>query len=291
MTAIQRTLETAVEALGSVRRRFECCDTEFQIQVTGIKRDSAARRAEDVARSLESQLDAFDCRSAVSRLNRTGRVENEHVATLVRRGLTYYDRTNGIFDIRQGRLEQGVKAYLRDERQEPPETFDDGTLTVDGNIVEADVPLDLNGLAKGYIVERATRALEGVGRRGFVCGGGDMSPPTGPIAIENPGGGRRIRTLDTDWNVATSGGYRRGRQDVDHIYDPTTERIGSRHDTVTVVAARDCIEADAMATTLAATPLEEALDLVEDWPRAAALIIHEGIFYKTTGFDDHVMDA
>lgn len=79
-------------------------------------------------------------------------------------------------------------------------------MTVDDTTVETDGMLDLNGLAKGYIVDQATDALGGVGRREFVSGGGDMSPPTGPVAIESPYGDQRpLKTLDTAWAIATSG--------------------------------------------------------------------------------------
>ncbi|WP_311170547.1 FAD:protein FMN transferase [Halobellus ordinarius] len=286
------TLTSAVRRLGDTRREFRCCDTTFRVHAAGIRAEAAAAAAEQTAIALEGQLDAFDADSAVARLNQRGVVKNEHVAQLVRRGLEYYERTDGTFDIHQGRVEHDLKAYLRGDSESVPETFDTGTVAVDGDRVTADAALDLNGLAKGYIVDRAADALDGIGRRGFVSGGGDLSPPTGPVAIESPyGGDRPLRTLDTDWAIATSGGYRRERGSVDHVYDPNAERIGARHDSVTVVAGRDCMEADALATTLAALPLDEARSLAEDWPGLEALIVHSGVFYLTDDFDTYVYDA
>jgi len=284
-------LALLTERFGDSRREFDCCDTTFRVQATGIRADAALTAARDTAESLEAQLNAFDEASAVSKLNRDGAVVNDHVASVVRRGFEYNDRTGGAFDIHQGRLEQELKTFLRGDSETPPTGFDTGTVHVNGSQVTTDVELDLNGLAKGYIVDRASEALAGPGRRGFVSGGGDMSPPTGPVAIESPyGDDTPLKILDTDWHVATSGGYRRSRNGTDHIYDSTTESLGSRHESVTVVARRDCMEADALATTLAALPLDEARELAAEWDGLEALIIHDGVFHTTERFDTHVMD-
>ena len=286
------SLASVYERFGDTRRNFECCDTTFLIQATGLRADAAVTAARETAESLEAQLNAFDTASAVSQLNREGEVVNEHVARIVRRGLEYNGRTDGTFDIHQGRVEHKLKTFLRGDRETPPTEFDTGTVRTSGSHVTTDVELDLNGLAKGYIVDRASEVLAGRGRRGFVSGGGDMSPPTGPVAIESPyGDDTSLKILDTDWHVATSGGYRRSRNGTDHVYDPTTGSVGSRHESVTVVARRDCMEADAVATTLAALPLTEARELAAEWEGLEALLIHEGVFHTTEGFDTHVLDT
>jgi hypothetical protein len=51
------------------------------------------------------------------------------------------------------------------------------------------------------------------------------------------------------------------------------------------------MEADALATALAARPLDDALALAEVWDDAAAFILHDGIFHATDGFETHVMDT
>ncbi|MFA9518432.1 FAD:protein FMN transferase [Halopenitus sp. H-Gu1] len=286
------SLASVYERFGDTHREFECCDTTFRIQATGVRAKAGATAARKTAESLEAQLNAFDAASAVSQLNREGEVMNEHVARIVRRGLEYNDRTEGVFDIHQGRVEHDLKTFLRGDNETLPTEFDAGTVQISGSHITTDVELDLNGLAKGYIVDRASEALDGVGRRGFVSGGGDMSPPTGPVAIESPyGDNTPLKVLDTDWYVATSGGYRRSRNGTDHVYDPTTESLGSRHESVTVVARRDCMEADALATTLAALPLAKARELASEWEGLEALIIHDGVFHTTEGFETHVLDT
>jgi len=287
---------------GSATDSFRCCDTDFSVRARGPRAGRAATDARRTAESLEARLNAFADDSAVARLNREGSVTDGHVAAVVSRGLEYRDRTDGVFDVGQGGAEHDLKAYIRgvtDDASvafaEAPTSGDSAGVTVEGETVRTDRPLDLNGLAKGYIVDRATEALTGLGRTGFVDGGGDVALPTGPVGVESPYGDDAdadpLAVLDTDWNVATSAGYRRRRGDVDHVYNPVTERVGTPHDLVTVVARRDCMEADALATTLAALPVGEAVEFAESWDGAEALVVHQGVFRRTTGFSNHVHAA
>src|SRR6056297_1386079 len=125
-------LASAYDRLGETRLEFGCCDTTFRVHPSGVRAASGAAAARRTAAELEATLDAFDPESAVSRLNDRGSVRNPHVARIVRRGLEYAGRTGGVFDIRQGRLEHDLKAYLRGDREVPPESFDTGSVTVDG---------------------------------------------------------------------------------------------------------------------------------------------------------------
>lgn len=301
--------------LGRAEESFRCCDTDFYVRARGPGAERAVAKARRTAESLEARLNAFADDSAVARLNREGSVTDRHVAALVERGLEYADRTDGVFDVQQGEAERELKAYIRGETDSVTAKFGEGSVTVEGETVEADRPLDLNGLAKGYVVDRAAEEVTGSGRTGrgrggfgptgwartgFVDGGGDIAHPTGPVGVESPYGDSDtsadadadpLTVLDTDWNVATSAGYERRRGGVDHVYNPVIERIGTPHDVVTVVAERDCTEADALATTLAALPVDEAVELVEEWVGAEALVVHQGVFHRTGGFGNHVHDA
>ncbi|MFB6172348.1 MAG: FAD:protein FMN transferase [Haloarculaceae archaeon] len=276
--------------LGETTRTFDCCDTTFEVHAEGVRAAAAVDRAVRVARDLEGQLNAFDPESDVSALARDGEVTNRHVATLVRRAEEYEDRTGGVFSVRHGATERAVKAYIREGGDRPAETGDgEVTVAADGDTVTASGPLDLNGIAKGYLVDRAYAALDGPGRRGYVNGGGDIAGPTGGgVAVESPWGGDPLRVLDTDWSVATSGSYRRRRGGVDHIYRPRDDAVGAQNTLVTVVARRDCTEADVLATTCAALHPDAALDLIADWSGAEAFLVHDGVFHQTEGFDAHL---
>lgn len=277
-------------ALGTSDSHFRCCDTDFFIRAEGRGSTRAVEHGETTAHTLEAQLNAFDPSSAVSTLNETGRVENAHVARLVERGLEYHERTDGAFDITQGDIEHAVKDYIRGQADHVEAQFCDGTVSVNSDVVTADCQVDLNGLAKGYLVDRAADAAAGPGRQVMVDGGGDIAHPTGPIGIESPHGGRKLRVLDVgrSAHVASSGRYRRHRKSVDHIYDPISGRVSGRNELATVVSERDTMEADALATVLVALSADEGLDLIESWPNVEAFVLTDGIFQETEGFDAYV---
>lgn len=261
---------------------FACCDTTWRIRALGADAESDARRAQATVQALARRLNAFDPASAVARLNREGEVRDEHVARLVRRADAYRARTRGAFDVARGALEHAIKRHIREGGSFEPASAR-ASVTVSRDVVRASAPLDLNGIAKGYIVDAARAQL----RDGFVDGGGDIATPTGPVAIDAPDGSV-MGYLDTRWNVATSGGSKRKRGAVDHLYDPRSGRVGARHEQVTVVARRDCVEADVLATTLTILPLDEGLDLVASWDGVEALWLAHGQRVASEGFANHV---
>ena len=129
----------------------------------------------------------------------------------------------------------------------------------------APITLDLNGIAKGFGVDRLAGTLQGFGITAFLVGiDGEMRAsglrPDGmpwTVAVETPDSERRaarsILTL-TDAAVATSGDYRhhvtvRGQR-LSHTLDPATcGPLRSSPASVTVVAGT-CAKADAWASAL-----------------------------------------
>lgn len=129
----------------------------------------------------------------------------------------------------------------------------------------APITLDLNGIAKGYGVDRLAGTLQCFGVTAFLVGiDGEMrasglrsdgKPWT--VAVEAPDHARRApRSILMLENaaVATSGDYRHGitvqGQRLSHTMDPTTGApLRSSPASVTVVS-RTCAEADAWATAL-----------------------------------------
>lgn len=282
-------LASVYDRLGTADATFDCCDTEFSVRTSGVRADAAVEAAKRTARNLETRLNAFDPDSAVATLNREGEVTDRHVAAIVRRGLAYVDRTGGRFDITQGAVEHAVKEYIRGETTHLDTTFGSGAVEVHGDTVRATTEVDLNGLAKGYLVDRAWEAAKGVGVRASVNGGGDIARPMTTVGIEPLDGcDEYLKVLDTSWHVASSGSYRRRRKDVDHIYVPDEPSLGAANELVTVVARRDCMEADALATTLAATRPAEAIELAEAWPNVEAFVVNHGVFHETERFHHHV---
>lgn len=152
----------------------------------------------------------------------------------------------------------------------------------------AGVQLDLGGIAKGYGVDLAVKALRAHGIRDAIVNvGGDLyamgvSEEGDPwrVGIRDPQDPRRLigKLKVTDGAVATSGDYMQyfehhGRR-YHHILDPRTgepRRVGMHSITI---AADDCMAADAAATTFFGAPRAEA-DRSLAVIAPAARIVHE----------------
>ena len=150
--------------------------------------------------------------------------------------------------------------------------------------------LDLNGIAKGYGVDRLTETLRDHGITAALTGiDGEMRAsglrPDGTswvVAVEAPDPDRRrahsVLTLD-DAAVATSGDYRHwvdvaGRR-LSHSLDPRRGvPLAAPPASVTVIA-RSCAEADAWATALTVLGPKAGGDLAARLGLDALFLMHE----------------
>ena len=149
--------------------------------------------------------------------------------------------------------------------------------------------VDLNAIAKGYIVDRAAvaaLALPGVDAV-MVNAGGDLrhlGEGTVIVGIEDPATGLdnapvRWRVRLTRAGMATSGGARRGFQVagqwLGNMLDPRTGWPVA-HTTSALVIAADAMTADALATVLGVLPRDEALARAEAEGWACLLVAADG---------------
>jgi thiamine biosynthesis lipoprotein len=160
--------------------------------------------------------------------------------------------------------------------------------------------LDLGGIAKGYAIDQAARAMQRAGATGgMVDIGGDIrcfGVPVGKdrwvIGLQDPsekfevrnskfeipvGTGETLLVLKlTDCAIATSGGYRRfvliGGKKYSHILDAGTGYGSSELASVTVIS-KSAIEADALATAVSVLGAEEGLVLIEERPDTEAILV------------------
>ena len=148
--------------------------------------------------------------------------------------------------------------------------------------------LDLDGVAKGYAVDRAVAALSARGiATAVVDAGGDVgflgTPPDASgwrVGIKHPRGEGLLGVVTLDGgSIATSGDYQRFVM-VDsvryhHILDPSTG-YPARGVVSVSVASRRCIDADALATAVFVMGPEAGMALVETMPGVEAVIVTGG---------------
>lgn len=226
--------------------------------------------------AVDAHMSTWQPDSDLMRLNRASVGESVEVpsdlAHVLALGLTIGRASGGAFDIGMGDAvrawgfgpdaadESGIRAALAAPRRPAHEV-----LELDGTRVckRAPIALDLNGIAKGYGVDRLAESLRSFGIEAALVGiDGEMRAvglrPDGEawtIAIEAPDPACRtphaILNLQ-DAAVATSGDYRhwvtvQGRH-LSHTMDPRRGTpLLSSPASVTVIAPT-CAEADAWAT-------------------------------------------
>ncbi len=276
------------------------------VSVTVLTPDAEVGRAaidaafDEIAR-IEAATTRHSCDSEISRLNArvdgfTGVRVSREVAEVVARSLAVARTSSGAFDITVAPL---VDLWtLNDEDFTVPEESAINAVlpSVDWSAVQVDTAtrtmaalpgtaIDLDGVAKGYAVDRAVAVLGGMGiETGVVDAGGDVgflgTPPDADVwrvGIKHPRqDGLLGVVLLGGGSVATSGDYQRFAL-VDgvrfhHILDPATGYPARGLMSVTV-AAELAVDADALATAVFVLGPKEGLALIERTPGAEVVLV------------------
>ncbi|MCK4409201.1 MAG: FAD:protein FMN transferase [Candidatus Eisenbacteria sp.] len=276
------------------------------VSVTVLTPDADAGRAaidaafDEIAR-IEALITRHSEDSEIARLNAraegfVGESVSREVAQIVWRSLAVARASCGAFDITVTPL---VDLWtLNDEDfSVPDESAVSAALrSVDWRAVQVDTAtctmtvlpgttLDLDGVAKGYAVDRAVAVLEAMGMKtGVVDAGGDVGfagrPPDGDgwrVGIKHPRQDGLLGVANlSGGGIATSGDYQRYAL-VDgvryhHILDPATGYPARGVMSVTVASER-AVDADALATAVFVLGPDEGLALIERTPGAAAVVV------------------
>ncbi len=260
--------------------------------------DALGRAFEEMDR-LSGLLNRYDGTTAVGCLNQEGRLPASppEVREVVSRALHYHSLTGGAFDITVKPLVDLFKErYENGKSLEIPQASLDRVLgLVDSRAVQVrgeeillsrtGMGLTLDGIAKGYIVDRVSEYLV---KRGIlnhlVNAGGDirtsgsrMDGKPWAVAIEDPE--KRGDYPDVlhmkDGAVATSGNYEiyfDREKMLHHIVDPKTG-VSPRLSASVSVRAKTAMDADALATGLFVMEPAEGSRLVESLFGVDALVI------------------
>ncbi|HRR95747.1 MAG TPA: FAD:protein FMN transferase, partial [Candidatus Ratteibacteria bacterium] len=221
---------------------------------------------------LEKKLSIFEKESEVSKLNKnkSASVSNETIE-VIKKAIEISKITDGAFDISCKPL---VDLYKKCEKSGKPPGEEEikntlkkvnwKNIEIKGNNVSLKngMEIDLGGIAKGYIVDKAVEFLKSKGiKNGLVNAGGDLycwgNNPSGKkwkIAIRDPF--EKEKTIGkiniTEKSVATSGDYEQyvkiKGQKFSHIVDPRTGKTVQDFPVSVTVIANNCTTADALAT-------------------------------------------
>lgn len=257
-----------------------------------------------VMRQVEMSLSPFTDSSTVSRINNGLSVSTD---TLFRRIFLASKEVNklshGAFDPTVAPLVNLWGFGYRNTGIPPTDAMIDSALTLVGidrchiiadTIVRPTPHTEFNfsAITKGYGCDLIGDMLQRNGCTDYMVEiGGEMA-----VSGANPRGDRWHVMVDapiesdtsvihsrmaviaiTDAGVATSGNYRNFRQGehgkVWHTIDPVTGRPAHPHILSATVVAPSAMLADALATACMAMPLDQAVDMIEHTPAAAAMFV------------------
>ncbi|MBB6063605.1 DUF2271 domain-containing protein [Pseudoxanthomonas broegbernensis] len=313
---------------GAVERfhREPVLGTSLELQVAGTDAATAQRMLAEALDEIARQdavLSGWRADSALARLN-AGAADADPPAAL-REVLVACEqwraRTAGAFSCRLGAL-AGRWRQAEAEAALPERTaLRRAARAIDAARFDPQAPalalpdgvrMDVDGLAKGYILDRTLERLRArfpqvrgialdIGGDGAYWGEGDDGRPwpvvvADPAAPEDNGDSRGIARLRVRAGaVAASGhssrGYRVGRRRFSHILDPADGWPVVYAPSATVVAP-DAATADALATALTVMPIRDGLALVDGLPGVAALIVGEqGVPFASARWSEHLDPA
>jgi thiamine biosynthesis lipoprotein len=250
-------------------------------------------------RRLDNGMSTYKPDSEISRVNATAAggpvVIGDELFSLVERSLELSEVSGGAFDITYDSV-----GYLYDfrARQRPSDAeISEKLPAVDYRHVKLDpqrrtiafgvagVRINLGGIAKGYVVQRAADMLRARGvRHALLNAGGDtrvIGDRRGQpwiVGIRHPRvDGQVVTRLPlVDEAISTSGDYERffeedGRR-YHHIINPTTGRPTEGILTVTVIGP-DGTLTDGLDTAIFVLGAERGLELIERYPEYEAIIV------------------
>ena len=263
------------------------------------KAEEAMGLAFDEIIRLTSLMNRFNEDTAIGYLNNEGQLKDVHpeITNVITRSIQYYHLTNGAFDI-------SVKPILdlfREELTENHKSFPSETelnevisrvglekVDVNGNNIRFNKPgmgITLDGIAKGYIVDKASRLLFSHNiKNHLINAGGDIrvrgsrldgKPWT--IAIQDPIKKQQqediIRLADA--SIATSGNYEvyfDHEKMFHHIVNPKTGLSPYITSSVSVIAP-STMDADALSTSVFVMNPSDGVKFIDSLPKCETLVI------------------
>ncbi|MCH8812709.1 MAG: FAD:protein FMN transferase [Gemmatimonadetes bacterium] len=296
-------LRAALERAGLHRVRQTRTQMGTLVTISAVHPDAEAARMMvastfDEIERLESLLSRHRVGTPVWSLNETGvvRAPPRELLEVVRKGIDYWALTAGAFDMTIAPLlnlyyssfaETGV-APPREEIQRALALVGSEHVRVsDGEIAfeKAGMAVTLDGIAKGYIVDRAVEVLRKRGaERVLVNAGGDMASAgealggdAWRIALQDPrvpDGSLGVVRLQGE-SIATSGDYMQfltPDMSLHHILDPRTG-LSPEHTSGVSVVAPSAMAADALSTATLVLGPGEGMELLDRLDGIEGMII------------------
>lgn len=205
------------------------------------------------------------------------------LSSIIKIGIDYYDKTDGLFNIASGNLTIKWKEFLEECDNLPSSTELDVNTNINDIILEDnmytkknDIKLDLGAIAKGYVTQLVGEFLEDnniysyiINAGGNVKVGKAYNKNNFVVGITNPDNTSDMFTKVNvnNLSIVTSGSYQRyctiDNTNYNHIINPKTGYPSNYMKSVTVISSNSLL-ADIYSTYLFLLPSEEGLEIVNN---------------------------
>jgi thiamine biosynthesis lipoprotein len=271
----------------------------------------AMERAFEEINRLSALMSRYDQSSAVAFVNKEGRVPDlpPEVVQVVSQALRYYDLTYGAFDITVKPVVDLFQEKLGGDRKVWPteseikdllKLVDARKVELHGNSLHFKEPgmgITLDGIAKGFIVDRASGLLTAQGiENHLINAGGDIRTrgskqggKSWTVAIEDPLKRKHYPDIVQmkDGAIATSGNYEvyfDQEKMFHHIVDPKTG-FSPHLSTSVSIMAETTTEADALSTSVFVMGPGKGTHFIDALPACQSLVIaKDGTLSKSNGW-------
>jgi thiamine biosynthesis lipoprotein len=305
------TIPASAEAVKFDRKLYKVSETRLamgtfvSMTLLHTSRDQAGEAIfsafEEIDR-LTRDMSRFDRSTAIAQLNREGRLVDvpPDMANVVRRALSHHRISNGAFDISVKPVVDLFKNRFSGIKPSPPtememrealKRVDASCIQLAGNSILFKKPgmgITLDGIAKGYIVDKASGALSEHGIENYLINAGgdirtsgrrqDGKPWT--IAVQDPSKKQRYpdKIKMTNGAIATSGNYEvyfDREKMFHHIVNPLNGYSPNASDSVSVMA-ETAMDADALSTSVFVMRPKKGIRFVNSLPGCECLVVGKG---------------
>jgi thiamine biosynthesis lipoprotein len=259
--------------------------------------EAMALAFEEIQR-LEQLLSRYDSTTPVYRLNREGVLKDvsPEVGEVMKYSLNFHAVTRGYFDVTVKPAVDLFKEKSFERKSRPTELeirevlnlIDSRNIDYQGRVIrfkKDGMGVTFDGIAKGYIVDRAADLLSGQGIENYLINaGGDIRTRGSKqgkqpwvVAIEDPGKKQKYPAMIRmrDGAIATSGNYEvyfDREKMFHHIVNPSTG-VSPDWSASVSVAARNTMEADALATSVFIMNPAEGTEFINSLLYCSSLVV------------------
>ena len=272
------------------------------IHTSRDKAEEAIGRAYDEMDRLTGLLNRFESSSAVALLNREGYIKDlpPEVALVILKALDYHRLSRGTFDISVKPVVDLFREKFTCEKKIAPtekelkqvlKLVDSNKIEMKEGVVRFKKPgmgITLDGIAKGYIVDRASKILANHNIKNHLINAGgdirtmgakaDKKPWT--VAIQDPLKKKNFPDIIhmRDGAIATSGNYEiyfDKEKMFHHIVNPRTGHSPNLSASVSVMAPTT-MEADALSTSVFVMTPVKGTEFINSLPHCESMVVARG---------------